>query len=129
MTDLHNAIAAFWGGFSLGGALIPAYMTGRVPSGAALPYITYEVKDGAFFGVTVLTAFVWMRDSEDARAQLAGVLDQIAAAIPEGGRKLCYSGGMAMLFRNVDFQGYYDDPDDTGVLGARVSVEVRFYNH
>lgn len=40
MTDVHQALHAFWSSFG-----VPAYLSGHVPDGASLPYITFEVGD------------------------------------------------------------------------------------
>ena len=61
MTEFHQALLAFWQGFSDGGKPIQAYLSGHVPSNTPFPYITFEVVEGAPFGRTVLTAYGWFR--------------------------------------------------------------------
>jgi len=142
MTGLHTALQTFWSQFAYGTA-IPAYEQGNVPETVPdpvtgnpiptpYPYITYEVAQGAYFGATVLTAFVWVQKTSgvDAQAVRAAILDLIAAAIPDEGITLTLTGGHGSiaLYRNdAGFMSYYDDPTDTSVLGGRVSVEAHYY--
>lgn len=131
MTGVHKALYRFWSGFSLDGASLSAYLSGHVPDGAALPYITFDVADGDSFAASILTAIVWLKAESgvNVNAQRAQVLDQIARAIPAEGVLLQYSGGTIRLDRNpANFQSYYDDPEDASVIGGRTSYEVRFYH-
>lgn len=131
MTNLHRALQTFWGSFVLGSAAIAAYPIDNVPKDAPLPYITYDVLQGAYFSATLLTAIVWLNKitDPDADAHRALLLDAIAAEIPEEGRTLTYDDGAVMLRRNdANFLSYYDDPEDTMVIGGRVSYEATFYN-
>ena len=131
MTGLHAALQAFWGGFTYAEAAIPAYEQGNVPNDAAYPYITYEAVEGAYWGSTFLTAFVWVKKESgvDWQAQRAAILDLIALAIPTCGTTVSLTNGNARLERNPsDFMSYYDDPTDTSVAGGRVSYEISFYN-
>ena len=132
MTAIHAALQAFWGGFSYGGAVIPAYESGNVPDSATLPYITYEVAAGAMLGAGFLTAFVWVKNASgtDAQAKRAAILDLIAAAVPDEGITLTLTGGHGSiaLYRNdAGFMSYYDDPADMSVLGGRISLEAHYY--
>jgi hypothetical protein len=135
MTGIHGALQAFWGGFTYGTA-IPAYETGKVPKNkdgvptVTFPYITYEVIEGAYWGSTFLTAFVWVKKAEgtDWQVQRAAILDLIKAAIPEGGMHLDYADGNLFIRRNpTNFMSYYDDPNDATVAGGRISYEATYY--
>jgi hypothetical protein len=140
MTALHTALQTFWGGFTYGTA-IKAYPQDNVPStvpdpstGAPIPtpfpYITYEVVEGAYWGATILTAFVWMKKDAGTgwQVQRAAILDLIKAAIPEGGTHLDYADGNLFIRRNpTNFISYYDDPNDASVAGGRISYEATFY--
>ena len=129
MTGLHTALQTFWSGFTNGDAAIPAYPTDNVPEGAVFPYITYDAVQGAYFGTTILTAFVWVQKTGTWAALRASILDQIAAAIPEGGTVLQFSGGAVILSRNTaEFMGYYGDPADANVTGGRISYEIAYFN-
>ena len=130
MTGLHAALQAFWSSFTYGSA-IPAYEQGNVPDDAAYPYITYEAVEGAYWGSTFLTAFVWVKKESgvDWQAQRAAILDLIALAIPTCGTTVSFTNGNARLERNPSgFMSYYDDQSDTSVAGGRVSYEISFYN-
>ncbi len=120
MTDVHQALYRFWSSFGL-----PAYLSGHVPDGASLPYITFEIGDGEPFSRTFLTAIVWAKDN----ATRAGALDRIAESIPPDGVSIPISSGMLTLYRNGgSFMSYYDDPEDKTILGGRVSYQVNFYH-
>ena len=55
MTELQQALAAFWARFA------PAYLSGMVPDSASFPYITYDVVMPDALGFAVLTAYIWAR--------------------------------------------------------------------
>ena len=130
MTGLHAALQAFWGGFTYGTA-IKAYEQGNVPSTATYPYITYEAVEGAYWGATILTAFVWVQkvSGVDWQAQRAAILDIIKAQFPgEGVKVLTFADGNLTLRRNpTNFMSYYNDPSDASVVGGRISYEAGFY--
>lgn len=125
MTDTNAALYQFWAGFNL-----PAYLSDAVPSNAQLDYITFEAVDGDAMTGTILTAFNWHRRTPNVNAERAGVLDEIARAIPVNGVRLALpSGGFLMLYRNsAEFQSYYEDPNDPNVVAGRTSYEVQFYH-
>lgn len=121
MTDVHQALYRFWSSFG-----VPAYLSGHVPDGASVPYITFEVGDGEPFSSTFLVAIVWAADN----ATRAALLDKIAEAIGADGTTIALDGGgMLALYRNAGgFMSYYDDPEDKTILGGRVSYQVNFYH-
>lgn len=136
MTELHMALLDFWSSFKWGGEKIPAFPAGRVPDDQPFPYITFEVIEGAYFGMALPTTYVWCKQPTDnsynVMAQRAEILDEIAKAIPEGGRLVRFADGMIRLERNdTNFISYYDEPstDQTAepVIGGRVSVAAHFY--
>lgn len=130
MTGLHTALQAFWSGFTYGTA-IKAYEQGNVPNTATYPYITYEAVEGAYWGATILTAFVWVQkvSGVDWQAQRAAILDLIKAQFPiEGVKVLTFADGNLTLRRNpTNFMSYYNDPSDASVVGGRISYEAGFY--
>ena len=130
MTGLHTALQTFWSQFTYGTAR-PAYPSDNVPDTAVYPYITYEVVEGAYWGSTFLTAFVWVKKTSgvDWQVQRAAILDLIKAQFPvEGVKSLSFSDGNLTLRRNpVNFLSYYDDPNDASVAGGRISYEVGYY--
>lgn len=56
-------------------------------------------------------------------------MDDIAEAIPADGRKIALDDGFVIIRRNPsNFQSYYDDPNDSDIIGGRTSYLVRFYS-
>lgn len=123
MTDIALALSQFWQQFG-----VPAYFSDLVPDDAVLPYIVFDVSKGVFSRASIMNAYSWHKvglGSNEDRMELA---DKIAAAIPEKGAKLpLRNGGFLVLYRNVDFQSMYNEPEDPSVIGIRTSVEVHFY--
>ena len=106
MTEFHQALLAFWQGFSDGDKPLPAYLSGHVPSNTPFPYITFEVVEGAPFGRT----------------------DAVTGAIPPQGKRLKAGSGMVMLFPNdAGFISYQTDQTDKDVVGARIAYEIHYY--
>lgn len=123
MKGLKKALYAFWSGFG-----IPAYLSDSVPSNASYPYITYEAVQGAGITRTVLTATSWHLKAPDGDTERTALMDQIAAAIPEGGRILPVEGGFVVLYRNdANFQSDVRDEDDDTILGGRTSYQINYY--
>lgn len=139
MKNLHMALLEFWSSFQWKGQSIPAFPTGRVPKNQAFPYFTFDVAQGSYFTFSVPTAFIWCRQPMDlsynAQAQRAEIMDAVAAAIPEGGRKISFEGGMVIIERNdANFLSYYnpeaqedESPTAEPVIGGRISCIVRYY--
>lgn len=127
MTAFLRALQSFWARVTFGGNTLPAYLTGQVPINAPFPYIVYTAAHGGAFSGTYLTATVY---GTGGNAQVAGILDAMAAMIPEGGAKLPFAGGMALLNRNsADFLTIFTDEDfdKTGVVAGRLSYQINFY--
>lgn len=125
MTDFKSVLYEFWSQFG-----VPAYLSDCVPDDAALPYITYSVTQPALNGAAVLTAFNWHPREERGNADRSAMLDQIAGAIPTGGRLIPLGAGYIALYRNsADFQSDWQDETDTDVIGGRTSYIVQYYNH
>lgn len=124
MKRLKKALYAFWSGFG-----IPAYLSDSVPHDAVYPYITYEVVSGAATSRTILTATAWHKKAPQGNVERSAMLDQIAAAIPEGGRILPLDGGgFVILYRNdTNFQADTWDDDDDTILGGRTSYQINNY--
>lgn len=127
ITSINTALMAFWSQFG-----VPVFLSGHVPQGTAYPYITIDIKTGAFGTTTTLTAFDWHKISPTtglaaANTERANLMDQIAAAIPNQGTRIPITGGFIKLERNDSaFQEYYDDPEDDTVLGGRNAYLARY---
>jgi hypothetical protein len=137
MRDMHKTLYKFWSQFTLDGAPIPAFPTGRVPDGQAFPYITFEVVEGEYFSTAFPVAVLWCQKPPEANIniqdQRATLMDQVAEAIPLGGVWLTMPGGGVILRRNgANWLRYYDPPPDdvpTGepVIGGRISYSIQFF--
>ena len=88
-----SALYEFFGGFGL-----PAYPAHNVPGGAALPYLTYEVKDGFFGGDPVsLAVNLWYYTASEALPNAKA--REIGKAIGPGGVQLPCGDGTLWLTR------------------------------
>lgn len=144
--DISQALYQFWSQFSYGGMPIPAYRQGYVPEDAngnviaPFPYITFSANLGDFNQGTVLTAFVWCRQTEglNVNAQRAAILDQIAQQIPAQVGRLwrLANGGAMWLSRNVEFLSDYTPPTTENnatsveaepIIGGRISYILRTF--
>lgn len=124
MKDVMDALYEFWSQFG-----VPAYAEDQVPDDAALPYIRYSVAKSPAMETTILTAFNYHEKRLLGNVERVEMAGKIADAIPEKGVKIQMDGGgFLTLFRNVDFQTLYQDPEDFNVIGVRTSVEVHFYS-
>lgn len=125
--EAHKALYEFWAGFD-----VPAFLSGHVPQGTALPYITFEVVSEEPFATNFLTAFDWHQAQSgiNVNAERAQMMDRIAQAIPPEGVLLPLTGGgyLELLRNGSGFQSYYDDPEDATIIGGRTSVQVNFYS-
>lgn len=130
MTEIYQALYAFWAQFSYGDRPIPAYLPGHVPEDAAFPYITFDVSSGRAFATSVLTATVWCRATSgvNVNSQRAAILDSIDRALPEGDLRIDIPGGFVVLRRGSgDFHNYMDDEEDKSVVGGITRYEMTVY--
>lgn len=127
MTELNRALYQLWSSFGL-----PAYLSGNVPDGAELPWITFDVIQGEPMSAAFLTVGCWFRHAPpvDGQTARAALLDRISDAIPTSGLKIpLEGGGFVMLYRNAgSWQNYIVDEDDKTVIGGLVSCEIHYYN-
>lgn len=123
MTGLKQVLYQFWSQFG-----VPAYLADCVPSNAVLPYITYEVIQPALNGEAVLTAFNWHERDADGNVQRSALMDDIAAAMPEGGLMLAVDNGYVIIYRNdAGFQQDWQDDVDGDVIAGRTSYILQYY--
>lgn len=128
ITGINTALMTFWSQFN-----IPVFLTGHVPERQTYPYITIDIKNGAFAETGILTAFDWHKIAPSsgfaaANQERANIMDLIAAAIPNQGVRIPITGGFIKLERNgSSFQEYYDDPEDQNVIGGRNAYQVRYF--
>lgn len=129
ITNTQLAIIDFWSQFG-----VPVYEQGQanvIVAGrlepAPFPYITYSFSTGRYGEGDISTAQVWTRSTGN--AQLFGIIEQIAAAIPnEGGINIPVGDGQGVitLWRSNPFIQPY--PQEDPMFRVRlVSVQIRNY--
>ncbi len=128
MTDFAKALWLFWSGIpGTDGKPLTAYETGRVPDGAALPYITFDMTRPAPLCRTALEARLWMKN-EDAGVRRALLTESIASALPYGGVRLDTDGGFIILYpAEKEFLAWEEDRADRDILCCRVRYEAKYY--
>lgn len=118
LTEIYKQLTA-----RLAAAGYPAWAADAVPTGAAFPYVTLEVRPAASpFGAGRVTLTGWLRGPARHAERLA-MADALLRLVPPGGLKLKLEGGLAVLYRgdrlNVEW------PESPGALGACVKHELR----
>ena len=128
MMDFAKSLCRFWSGIQgADGTALPAYETGRVPDGAALPYITFDVKLSAPMGRTALTAALWIK-GETPGEERARLSDRVAQALPCGGVRLEKEKGFAVLYPDENgFLEWAEDQEDREILQCRVKYLADYY--
>ena len=104
MTQTAIALYEFFSSFG-----IPAYVVGCVPDDAALPYITYQLREPDWREPTQLYCEVWYRSTS--LVQINAKTDQIRAAIGEGISIKTASG--AVYLSDFTAEPMYMEGDDT----------------
>lgn len=131
MTNYSKAIVAFFRTVAVGAGTLKVYQANQVQKTTTFPYLTIEITDGDTFQRTWPVARLWCQIGSGGRdvaeAQRAAILDNIRIKIPYQGYLLRFTGGFAMIFRGNPFIQFYNDPDDTTILGARIALEVTHY--
>ena len=151
MTEIRNALAAFWGGFVDRGGIppanrpVPAWQEDYVPHESAniWPRITYPIIRPDALGSTIISASVWNREPlgvvhRGMFALVDDILRQAAEKIPPGGVLLQWDeerdyigqiitfGGALWLQRSNPFTDYLADPDDPlitrGIIRVIISI-------
>lgn len=128
MTDFAKALWLFWSGIpGTDGRPLTAYKTGRVPDGAALPYITFDVVRPASLCGATLEARLWMKNG-DAGTQRAALTEKIASMLPYCGVRLDTDGGFMILYpAEKEFLAWEEDGADRDILCCRVRYEAKYY--
>lgn len=120
MIDRSQAQYNFWSSFGL-----PAYQDSSVPSGAALPYITYQCVTSPFGGETVITASVWTRSASWLEADT--IADQIETSLSHGGTRVPYDDGLLWFTADPDnFAQSMGDPNDDMIKRKLITVGLHF---
>ena len=132
MTEIHQALLAFWSQFTWGGSPIPAYLEGHVPSNATFPYFTLSVYVPRAFWSSIVTATVWCRATSgmNVNTQRAAIMESVGKALPEEDLKIDMPSGFAVLRRGSgDLYSYITDPEDSSVIGGRIACELTMYKN
>lgn len=107
---------------------LPVYLTGQVPRGASLPFMTLTCAYAPFAQSAGLTVTAWFLE-ENAHTRCIEMMDQLCSAIPESGVLLRYHGGMAVLHRSAgSFVTLVRDENDSRLLGGRMRLNVHLYD-
>ena len=118
MKDTAAALYRFFSGF-----VIPAYAENNVPDNAALPYITYEVREPEPGERSSLTARVWYMDT--GFAAITEKVDEIKAALM-GGASLPVEGGAVWLWMDTPFC-QFQPPDEPKLKIAYLLLIIGAY--
>lgn len=114
-TKVLEALNGFFNHF------LNAWAEGCAPDDAALPYITYQLVVPDALETVAMSAWVWYRDRS--YGDIAGVLDDIGAAIGPGCR-MGVEGGAVWLYRDDKFIQFLPAKGDGELKCARLSLRV-----
>lgn len=117
--DAVHALHSFWSGFD-----IPAYNELTVPKDATMPRITYEVQEGYFGEVFILSASIWYRSHS--WEEINKKLNEIANVITRGGKYLPIDDGSLYISRDPNWATPMTDPDDSAIIRYRLSYELEY---
>lgn len=107
---------------------LPVYLDGRVPAGAAFPFITLSTAYAPFAQVASVTVTAWFHE-DHAHTRCVEMLDALCAAIPEGGTLLHFHGGMAVVHRaGGNFAFLVHDETDRSIIGGRMRLNIHLYD-
>lgn len=106
---------------------LPVY-TGRVPNGAAFPYILLSAAYAPFCQNAAITLTAWFFQS-DGHARCVDMLDTLCTLFPEKGEVLLFRGGSVLMTRAAgDFLRLVNDETDPRVIGGRMRLTARIYD-
>lgn len=118
-SELYTSMYQFWN------KVLPAWPSNTVPTGTALPYLTYTPVSSEWGTSTLGTAIIWSRSSSFRTATEAA--DKVEALIPAVvGTKIPLTGGGLWIKRGTPFIQHYpqEDPDEKAIY---INYEVRSY--
>lgn len=112
-----QTINAFWSSFG-----IPAYDMYTVPTGAQMPYITYEYAEDNLDNVVILSASLWYKSTS--WVGIAGKAAEIAEDIGNG-KILKTDEGHIYIARGTPFMQRLSDTDDS-VRRIYINLQVEY---
>lgn len=117
--DRWEAQYSFWSSFG-----VPAYEENSVPTGAVMPYITYQAVSAPFDGDTSPSASIWTRSTSWLTADTLS--DTIEAALRNGGHVIRYREGIVWATAESPFAQNMGEPNDDLVKRKLLSVVLHF---
>ena len=112
-----QTINEFWNSFG-----IPAYDMYTVPTGAQMPYITYEYAEDNLDNVVMLSASVWYKSTS--WVAVTGKAAEIAEYIGNG-KILKTDEGYIYIARGTPFIQRLSDTDDT-IRRIYINIQVEY---
>lgn len=104
--SVNRALYSFFSGFG-----IPAYLESNIPSGASLPYLTYQpVTPGGWNETASFHARLWY-PSKGGRAPILQTEDTISAALEDSTTLSC-EGGAILLRKGSPWAQPLDNPPE-----------------
>ena len=113
------AIYQFWNSFGL-----TAYEENTVPTGAAFPYITYQLVTDSFDREIPLTASLWYRS--ESWTAINAKTEEISQKISLGGKIISCDGGAIWLKRGQPFAQNMGDESDDLIKRKYLNITAEF---
>ena len=113
------AIYQFWNSFGL-----TAYEENTVPTGAAFPYITYQLVTDSFDREIPLTASIWYRS--ESWTAINAKTEEISQKISLGGKIISCDGGAIWLKRGQPFAQNMGDESDNLIKRKYLNITAEF---
>ena len=114
-----QAIHSFWSSFDW-----PAYDESTVPTGASMPYITYEVSTDSLGEPVTLTASLWYHSMS--WAEISQKADEIAERLSSGGQVIKLDSGYLWITPGSPFSQRMDEPSDDAIRRIILNVQAEF---
>ena len=118
MRDTAAALYSFFSSFQ-----IPAYVENNVPDNAALPYITYELREPEAGEISPFTARVWYMGN--GFGEIVDKVDEIKQAIGRG-KSLHVDGGAVWIWQDAHFC-QFQPPDEPKLKIAYLMLLIGAY--
>ena len=119
--DKLQAYHQFWSSFG-----IPAYDALSVPTGAQLPYITYETASDDFGETIFLSASLWYRGTS--WADITQKEKLISDFIGRGGVQVSYDTGSFWIRKRNTWAQRMSDPDDDMIRRIVLQYTIEFFD-
>ena len=114
-----QGLHSFWSSFGL-----EAYDETTVPTGAEMPYVTYEASTDSLDSPVLLTASLWYRSMS--WAEICSKRDEIATRLSNGGEVIKLDDGYLWITPGTPFGQRSDDPTDDAIRRMILNVQAEF---